>query len=118
MPLYGNELDRDTNPFEANLGRVVKLEKGEFIGRAALAGRPAGRAGAEAGRPADGRQRHPRAGYAVRVDGQAVGRVTSGTASPTLGTQIAMARVPADAAPEVGDGSRSSCASARIGPSR
>ncbi len=36
MPLYGNELDREHNPFEANLGRVVKLEKGEFVGRAAL----------------------------------------------------------------------------------
>ena len=36
MPLYGNELDRETNPFEVNLGRVVKLEKGEFVGRAAL----------------------------------------------------------------------------------
>ena len=36
MPLYGNELDRETNPFEVNLGRVVKLDKGDFIGRAAL----------------------------------------------------------------------------------
>ncbi|MFP5369010.1 MAG: glycine cleavage system aminomethyltransferase GcvT, partial [Actinomycetes bacterium] len=36
MPLYGNELSRETNPFEVNLGRVVKLDKGEFIGRSAL----------------------------------------------------------------------------------
>src|SRR6187397_372005 len=37
MPLYGNELDRDTNPFDAGLGRVVKLDKtGDFVGRAAL----------------------------------------------------------------------------------
>jgi aminomethyltransferase len=37
MPLYGNELDRTTNPFEANLGRVVKLDKpADFVGRAAL----------------------------------------------------------------------------------
>ncbi len=37
MPLYGNELDRATNPYEANLGRVVKLDKdGDFVGRAAL----------------------------------------------------------------------------------
>src|SRR5439155_1588334 len=37
MPLYGNELDRSTNPYEAGLGRVVKLEKsGVFVGRAAL----------------------------------------------------------------------------------
>ena len=38
MPLYGNELDRETNPFDAGLGRVVKLEKpGDFVGREALA---------------------------------------------------------------------------------
>ena len=37
MPLYGNELDATTNPFEAGLGRVVKLDKpGDFVGRAAL----------------------------------------------------------------------------------
>ena len=37
MPLYGNELDRTTNPFEANLGRVVKLDKAnDFVGRTAL----------------------------------------------------------------------------------
>jgi len=37
MPLYGNELDRSTNPYEAGLGRVVKLAKpGDFVGRAAL----------------------------------------------------------------------------------
>ena len=37
MPLYGNELDLDTNPYEAGLGRVVKLDKpGDFVGRAAL----------------------------------------------------------------------------------
>jgi aminomethyltransferase len=43
----------------------------------------------------------PRAGYAVRVDGEEVGRVTSGTASPTLGQKIAMAYLPAARA-EVG----------------
>ena len=37
MPLYGNELDLDTNPFEAGLGRVVKLDKpDDFVGKAAL----------------------------------------------------------------------------------
>ena len=98
MPLYGNELDRDTNPFEVNLGRVVKLEKGEFIGRAAL------QAVQQTGprRKLIGLQMidHaiPRAGYEVRSEGRAVGHVTSGTASPTLGTPIAMALVPAELA--------------------
>lgn len=98
MPLYGNELDRETNPFEANLGRVVKLEKGEFVGRAAL------RAVQQAGpaRKLIGLQMVdnaiPRAGYRVTADGDSVGHVTSGTLSPTLGTKIAMAMVPASMA--------------------
>ena len=64
MPLYGNELDRATNPFEASLGRVVKLAKpGDFTGRAALeavardgVGPPPGRAWScgSAGSPATG----------------------------------------------------------------
>ena len=94
MPLYGNELDRQTNPFEVNLGRVVKLDKGEFIGRAALqavqrAGPARKLVGLEMRENAI-----PRAGYEVRHEGVAVGRVTSGTLSPTLGTKIAMAMVP------------------------
>jgi aminomethyltransferase len=94
MPLYGNELGRDTNPYEVNLGRVVKLEKGDFVGRAALqAIQLAGPA-----RKLVGLQMVdnaiPRAGYEVRREGEAVGHVTSGTLSPTLGTKIAMALVP------------------------
>jgi aminomethyltransferase len=98
MPLYGNELDRETNPFEAALGRVVKLEKGDFVGREALeAVKEAGPA-----RKLVGLQMVdnaiPRTGYEVRAAGASVGRVTSGTLSPTLGTKIAMARVAAETA--------------------
>jgi aminomethyltransferase len=98
MPLYGNELGRDTNPFEVNLGRVVKLDKGDFVGRAALqAIQQSGPA-----RKLIGLQMIdnaiPRAGYDVLVDGDPVGRVTSGTLSPTLGTKIAMALVSAEVA--------------------
>ncbi len=96
MPLYGNELDRDTNPFEVNLGRVVKLEKGDFVGRAAL--QTIALAGPS--RKLIGLQMLenaiPRAGYEVRADGAAIGKVTSGTLSPTLGEKIAMALVPAE----------------------
>ena len=101
MPLYGNELDRETNPFEVNLGRVVKLEKGEFVGRAAL--QAVQQAGPE--RKLVGLRMIddaiPRAGYEVRAEGLPAGRVTSGTQSPTLGTRIAMALVPAERA-EIG----------------
>ncbi|MEX0625969.1 MAG: glycine cleavage system aminomethyltransferase GcvT [Chloroflexota bacterium] len=95
MPLYGNELDRSVNPYEANLGRVVKLEKGEFVGRAALA----------AVQQTGPRRRLvglmmrdeaiARHGYPVLVDGAESGVVTSGTLSPTLGERIAMAYLPA-----------------------
>jgi aminomethyltransferase len=98
MPLYGNELSRETNPFEANLGRVVKLDKGEFIGRSALqAIQQAGPTRKLIGlRMLD--NAIPRSGYPVQADGRAVGHVTSGTLSPTLGDKIAMALVPAELA--------------------
>ena len=98
MPLYGNELGRDTNPFEVNLGRVVKLEKGEFVGRAALqAIQQSGPARKLIGlRMLE--NAIPRSGYEVRADGRAVGHVTSGTQSPTLGERIAMALVSAELA--------------------
>jgi aminomethyltransferase len=92
MPLYGNELSRDMTPFDAGLGRVVKLDKpGDFVGRAALAERsqhPQGRV--LAGLTCHGR-RVPRHGYTVLWDGEPCGTVTSGAPSPTLGKPIAMA---------------------------
>jgi aminomethyltransferase len=95
MPLYGNELDRSVNPYEANLGRVVKLEKGEFVGRAALAAvQQTGPQRKLVGLVMrdDAIARH---GYPVLVDGAQAGLVTSGTLSPTLGERIAMAYLPA-----------------------
>jgi len=99
MPLYGNELDRETNPFEAGLGRVVKLEKpDDFVGRAALEKVAAeGPAKRLVGLAMQGRgiARH---GYPVHAGDRPSGVVTSGTQSPTLGKAIAMAYVaPPDA---------------------
>jgi aminomethyltransferase len=98
MPLYGNELGPDVTPYEAGLGRVVRLDKpGDFVGRAALAAR-----GAEGPRRSLigllGRSRRvPRHGFAVLSDaGDRVGVVTSGAPSPTLGVPIAMAYVSGD----------------------
>jgi aminomethyltransferase len=101
MPLYGNELDRQTNPFDAGLGRVVKLEKdGDFVGRDALA-RVArdGPTKRLVGLTITGRgiARH---GYPVEAGDRRTGVVTSGTHSPTLGKPIAMAYVaPGDGEP-------------------
>jgi aminomethyltransferase len=94
MPLYGHELNEDVDAFEAGLGWAVKLDKGEFIGRAALARRRQ-----DAGLPKrvglelEGK-RIAREGADVLKDSQPVGRVTSGTFSPTLNKAIAMAYVP------------------------
>jgi aminomethyltransferase len=101
MPLYGNELDRETNPFEAGLGRVVKLDKpGDFVGRSAL--EKAARDGIQkrlVGLAMTGRgiARH---GYPVFAGDRRSGIVTSGTQSPSLGKAIAMAYVaPGDGEP-------------------
>jgi aminomethyltransferase len=92
MPLYGNELGPDLTPFEAGLGRVVKLDKpGDFVGRSALAARASsGPARRLVGLTIQSR-RIPRHGYPVLADGVACGTVTSGAPSPTLGQPIAMA---------------------------
>ncbi|MCP2261439.1 aminomethyltransferase [Streptoalloteichus tenebrarius] len=100
MPLYGNELTRERTPFEAGLGRVVKFDKGDFVGRDALLARAeAGPRETLVGLVGRGR-RAPRAGYPV-VDpatGAPLGVVTSGAPSPTLGKPVAMAYVPVDRA--------------------
>jgi aminomethyltransferase len=95
MPLYGNELGPDVTPYEAGLGRVVRLDKpGDFVGRTALATRAAeGPRRTLIGLLGKSR-RVPRHGYAVLSDaGERVGVVTSGAPSPTLGRPIAMAYV-------------------------
>jgi aminomethyltransferase len=97
MPLYGNELGRDTTPFDAGLGRVVKFGKaGDFVGREGLrTAQERGRSKALVGLVVRGRgiARH---GYPVFLpgDADAAGVVTSGTQSPTLGEPIGMAYVP------------------------
>lgn len=91
MPLYGHELSRDMKPAQAGLGRVVVDAKDAFVGKGRT--EPAADAPVLVGLVAEGR-RAGRAGYAVTdADGNAVGEVTSGALSPTLGHPIAMAFV-------------------------
>jgi aminomethyltransferase len=103
MALYGHELDEETTPLEAGLGWVVKLDKGDFIGRDALVrqreeGIPRRLVGFEV------RERGiARDGHRVVAGGEVVGRVTSGTWSPTFAKALGMAYVPPDlAAPGAG----------------
>jgi aminomethyltransferase len=102
MPLYGSELGPDVTPYEAGLGRVVRLDKpGDFVGRDALAARAAeGPPRVLVGLVVQSR-RVPRHGYPVLWAGDpasVVGAVTSGGPSPSVGAPIAMAYVAADAA--------------------
>ena len=93
MPLYGHELGRDILPAQAGLGRVVHLTKeGDFVGRTAAEVGPAEGSRVLVGIVSEGR-RAGRAGYPVMSGEQAVGEITSGALSPTLGTPIAMAFV-------------------------
>lgn len=99
MPLYGNELSRQTTPYEAGLGRVVKLDKAsDFVGKKALAARakqaPARLLAGLVGQT----RRVPRHGYPVLWEGKPSGTVTSGAHSPTLGRPIAMAYLDSAAA--------------------
>ena len=96
MPLYGHELNRDIQPVQAGLGRVVHFTKeGDFVGRSAAEAGPSDGARVLVGLTLDGR-RAARAGYSVFADDTEIGSVTSGVLSPSLGYPIAMAYLDPD----------------------
>jgi aminomethyltransferase len=91
MPLYGHELSEEIDPFQAGLGWAVKMDKGDFIGREALLRRRQDKTLRQrVGLELEGK-RIAREGTAVTLDGKEIGKVTSGTFSPTLAKAIAMA---------------------------
>jgi len=96
LNLYGHELNEAITPLEARMSPFVKLDKGEFVGQAALAASPPKRR--QVGLQCGDRRDIPRPGMAVSIDGRVVGLVTSGTFSPTLAAPIALALVDAGAA--------------------
>lgn len=95
LPLYGHEISESINVWEAGLDRFCKMGKGDFLGRAALeSARAAG-----LGRTLVGLEMMDRGiardGYRCFAEsGEAIGMVTSGSPSPTLGKNIALALVP------------------------
>jgi aminomethyltransferase len=95
LSLYGNDIDESTNPIEAGLGWVVKLDKGDFIGKAALAiVQSEGVARKLVGFEVTGRgvARH---GYLLRdAGGREVGVCTSGSPGPTVGKNIGLGYLP------------------------
>ena len=100
MALYGHEIDETTTLLEANLGWICKLNKGDFVGRDALAQqkeqgikrRLIGFEITDRGIARDGQD--------VLVGGKKVGAVTSGSPAPFLKKNIGMAYVPVEAAVE------------------
>jgi aminomethyltransferase len=98
MALYGHEIDASISPLEADLGWIVKLDKGEFVGRDALLKQKEGGVkrkliGFEMCGRGIGRD-----GYEVFLDGAAAGWVTSGSPSPTLNKNIGLCYLPTELA--------------------
>jgi aminomethyltransferase len=94
LPLYGHEISQDINVWEAGLERFCRMEKGEFVGRAALerlksrvTRRLAGLEMIDRGIARDGY-------LCANEAGDVIGSVTSGAPSPTLGKSIALAYLP------------------------
>ena len=98
-PLYGNDIDDETTPLEAGLSWLVKLNKGDFIGREALQRQK----NEGIRRKLTGfhltERGFPRPGHDVRFRGESAGTVRSGTVSPSLGDGIGTAYLPPDAEP-------------------
>lgn len=93
-PLYGSDMDRSADPISAGLGWVVALDKGDFMGRDAVARiKEAGPERRLVGLVVS--EGVPRPECPVLHEGTEVGKVASGTFSPTLGHGIATAYVPA-----------------------
>lgn len=95
LALYGHEIADDINPYEARLGWVVKLNKGDFIGRDALQRiKQAGPSRRLVGFEMVGRG-VPRGGYPIHsVDGEPIGAVTTGMPAPTLSKPLGLGYVP------------------------
>ncbi len=93
MCLYGNDIDETTNPLEAGLGWITKLDKGDFIGRDAL--KKVKEEGVKRRLAAFTLEAtgFPRHGYKIQKDGKDVGYVTSGTVSPILEKGIGLGYV-------------------------
>ena len=98
MALYGHEIHASITPYEADLAWIVKMDKGDFVGKGALAQqKEKGVARKLAGFEMIGRG-IGRDGYEVYLDGVPAGWVTSGGPSPTLNKNIGLCYLPTDRA--------------------
>lgn len=92
--LYGNDIDDTTSPLEAGLGWITKLAKGDFIGKSLMeAQKAAGLTKKLVGFELEGR-RVPRHDFPIcDASGRVIGKVTSGTQSPSIDKAIGMGYV-------------------------
>jgi aminomethyltransferase len=98
MALYGHEIGASITPLEADLAWIVKLDKGDFIGSAALRKQAAqGVTRKLVGFEMRGRG-IGRDGYEVLLEGKPAGWVTSGSPAPTLGKNIGLCYLPVERA--------------------
>jgi aminomethyltransferase len=94
MALYGNDIDDTITPLEAGLGWMVKMKKGDFVGRAALEAQKAAGVTRKLVGFTFEEKAIPRHGYPVFVDGAPSGVVMSGVMSPSVGCGLGTAYVP------------------------
>lgn len=100
MALYGNDIDDTITPFEAGLGWLVKMKKGDFVGFAALDAQKTAGVQRKLVGFTFAEKAIPRHGYPVLVKGAPSGTVMSGIMSPSLGVGLGTAYVPTDHAKE------------------
>jgi aminomethyltransferase len=94
MALYGNDIDETTTPIEAGLGWIVDFEKGDFVARDVLFKQKEEKPKRRLVCLELEGKAFPRHGYDIYSGNEAVGKVTSGTFSPTLQKPIALGYVP------------------------
>jgi aminomethyltransferase len=93
--LYGNDIDQTTNPIEAGLGWITKLNKPDFIGKQALLKAKENITRKLVAMISE-EKTFPRHGYDISANGRKIGYITSGTVSPTLDKAIALGYVEKD----------------------
>jgi aminomethyltransferase len=96
LMLYGNDIDRTTNPIEAGLGWIVKPDKGDFIGREPIVRMKEQKPQRKLVAFEMVDMGFPRQHYEIQKGGKKVGEVTSGTFSPCLNKGIGLGYVPTE----------------------
>ncbi|MBI5660576.1 MULTISPECIES: glycine cleavage system aminomethyltransferase GcvT [Ignavibacterium] len=93
--LYGNDIDQTTNPLEAGLGWITKLNKPDFVGKEALLKAKENITRKLVAMISE-EKIFPRHGYDISANGRKIGHITSGTVSPILDKAIALGYVEKD----------------------